>query len=534
MSLNLLPPPAALGAPAHFADWRPHQPAAILTAIETDKRFVAMVLPTGAGKSLTVVGAALLAGWRCAILTSTKLLQHQYTEDFTSAGMVDVRGMNAYRCVAFKDEFQHYADAGRWQSCEEGPCHAGHSCNRKPTRNNPDAAGCEYYDAVRRAREARLVVSNYKFWMSQYYFGQGLGDFDCLVLDEAHNAPQELADFLSTELSNKDIEGTLQASFPTEIHDVAAWGAWAKREKMRADRQLETWKPHSKLEMNRYRAVKSVARKLSILETMTGDDWVMTEDNGIWHFDPIWVRHHRETLFQRTPKVICTSATFNQKTADMLGVSGEDLEWHEAPSDFPIARRPVYYVPTVKVDFRTDESQERMLISRHDQIVRARQDRKGITHTVSYKRRNMLLAGSEFAPQMITHDSRTARTAVEQFKAAEPGTLLISPSMTTGYDFPYSAAEYQIILKIPFPDSRSPVVKARTAVDKDYPAYIAMQELVQAVGRGMRAADDQCETFILDDNCRWFISKYRGLAPKWFLEAFKRIETLPVPPPALE
>jgi Rad3-related DNA helicase len=135
---------------------------------------------------------------------------------------------------------------------------------------------------------------------------------------------------------------------------------------------------------------------------------------------------------------------------------------------------------------------------------------------------------------MISHDSGSSRGAVERFKRAGPGAILISPSMTTGYDFPFSACEFQIVTKIPFPDSRSPVVQARTAVDKDYPAYVAMQELVQAVGRGMRAADDQCETFVIDNNCAWFVPKYRALAPKWFLDAYRKLETLPVPPPALE
>lgn len=532
MSL-LLPPPVALGAPEKFADWRNHQPTAILKAVETEKRFTAMVLPTGSGKSLTVVGAALLAGWRTAVLTSTKLLQHQYTDDFASAGMVDVRGMNAYACVAFKDEHMALAEQ-RWQSCEEGPCHAGNYCSRKPSRNNPDAGGCQYYDAVQRAREARLVVTNYKFWLSQHYFGQGLGNFDCLVLDEAHNAPQELADFLSTELTNKDIEGTLQATWPNELHDVAAWGAWAKRELAKAERVLETWKPHSKFEMTRFRQLKSVARKLTVLTTLNATDWVMTEDNGIWHFDPVWVKDHREKLLVQTPKVILTSATFNAKTADMLGLQPDDMEWHEAESDFPVERRPVYWVNTVKVDFRMTESDEREWMTRIDQILGARQDRKGIIHTVSYKRRNYILEHSEFRSRMITHDSRTARSAVEKFKAAEPGAILVSPSMTTGYDFPMSECEFQIITKVPFPDSRAPVMKARTASDKDYPAYIAMQELVQAVGRGMRSQDDQCESVIVDNNASWFMSKYRQLAPTWFLQAYKPASTIPTPPPALE
>jgi ATP-dependent DNA helicase DinG len=534
VTTHLLPPPYAIGAPEVFDSWRPHQPRAILKAIETDKRFVAMVLPTGAGKSLTVVGAALLAGWRTVILTSTKGLQTQYTNDFSPTGMIDVRGKNAYQCVAFNDEFLAYKDASRWQSCEEGPCSAGMRCSRRPTTLDPDAHGCQYYDAIRAAREARLVVTNYKFWLAQNTFSQGLGRFDCLVLDEAHNAPQELADFLSTVLHHKDIEGALQVSPPNDVESLSAWKSWAKTEGGKAERALESWKPRTKQEMIRFRQLKTAVRKLTVLASIDPEDWVVTESPEGYHFDPIWVRNHAEgSLFLEVPKVILTSATFNKKTAEMMGVDASRLEWHETPSDFPIARRPVYYVPTVKVDFRTDPSQERLWVARIDQIIRSRGDRKGMIHTVSYKRRNLILQLSEYRDRMISHDTHTARAAVQRFKDADPGAILVSPSMTTGYDFPYDECEYQIILKIPFPDSRTPVVQARTKVDKDYPAYIAMQELVQAVGRGMRAVDDQCETFIIDDNCKWFLGKYRMLAPTWFLQAYRRVETLPVPPKPL-
>jgi Rad3-related DNA helicase len=91
-----------------------------------------------------------------------------------------------------------------------------------------------------------------------------------------------------------------------------------------------------------------------------------------------------------------------------------------------------------------------------------------------------------------------------------------------------------VILKVPWPDSREPVIEARTVKDKTYPAYIAMQDLVQAVGRGMRSEDDQCETLILDDHVRWFLSKYRTFAPQWFLDAFRSCITIPIPPPRLE
>jgi len=510
----------------------------VLKAVETDKRFVSLVLPTGAGKSLTVVGAALLAGWRTAILTSTKALQAQYTRDFEESGLVDVRGKNSYRCVAFSDEFTQFRDdTGRWQSCEEGPCHAGLRCARRPTAADPDARGCEYYDAISGARDGRLVITNYKFWLAQHYYGQGLGRFDCLVLDEAHHAPNELADFLSTPLTRREVEGVLESHPPKDQHDVAQWATWAKRLESEKGRALEEWKPKSREEIRKYRALKSVVNKLTVLGTMKAGDWFALEDKGDWHFEPVWVNDYAESLlYLKIPRVILTSATFAKKTAEMMGIAPAQNAWHESPSDFPAKRRPIYFVNnimTVRVTHRITESEERLLINRVDQIIEDRQDRKGIIHTISYKRRNLVLMLSKYKDRMISHDTGTARSAVERFKESPPGTILVSPSMSTGYDFPYDECEYQIVLKVPFPDGRNPILQARSTTDKDYGAYIAMQEIVQAVGRGMRAVDDQCETFVIDGNLGWFLSKYRAMAPSWFMQAYKVVDRIPSPPAAL-
>ncbi len=56
-----------------------------------------------------------------------------------------------------------------------------------------------------------------------------------------------------------------------------------------------------------------------------------------------------------------------------------------------------------------------------------------------------------------------------------------------------------------------------------------MQELVQAVGRGMRSKDDRCETFIIDDHAAWFINKNKHLAPQSFIEAFTKAKGIPAP-----
>jgi Rad3-related DNA helicase len=132
---------------------------------------------------------------------------------------------------------------------------------------------------------------------------------------------------------------------------------------------------------------------------------------------------------------------------------------------------------------------------------------------------------------MVTHSRHDTADRIATFRT-KPGAVLVSPSVTTGYDFPFGDCEYQIVCKVPFPDSRDPITAARTLVDPRYPSHLAMQALVQMVGRGMRAPTDQCETFIVDAHAHWFLSKHADLAPKWFRRAVRRLEpgTVPTPP----
>lgn len=520
------PSPSELGAPEAYDSWRPHQPDAILTITDTDRRFVGSVLPTGAGKTLTVVGAALLAGWRTAFLTSTKLLQEQYLRDMADVGMVEIKGQSNYQCLAFNDE-HHKLRERPWQGCDEGPCRSGLACVRKPAADELSIEkGCLSYDAIAKARKAQFVVTNYKMWFNATRHFPTLGRFDCLVLDEAHHAPTELAGFLSTTLEPLDIQLLGHAGPSSE--DAAEWADWAKRYAGAVQKTIER-RPEGKADLRRHRQFRKVLHKLSTLKEMTAGEWVIQKHGASWHFDPVWVKNYGEILFRQIPHVVFTSATFTHKTADMLGVHEDQLAWHEAPSDFPVERRPVYFVPCVKVDYRADESQIRAWLATIDNFLRRRRDRKGIIHAVSYARAKQIRDYSDFGSSMILNERTDTREAVQRFRDAGPGAIFVSPSVTTGYDFAGKQCEFQVIAKIPFPDRRNPVTAARTTHDKEYPAYIAMQELVQAVGRGMRSAEDQCETAIFDSNCSWFMKNYRHLAPQWFLEAYRRVETIPEP-----
>lgn len=507
--------PRDIGLPEKFQGWRPSQEEAIFDA-GASGRFAALAMPTGSGKSAVSIGLARLLGGRTAILTSTKGLQDQLAEEF-GALIVDIRGKGNYLC-----------DLERPKSVtvNEATCQLGMPCMLK-------AGGCTFYERYRQATMSPIVVTNYAFWLSSYEYGEGLGAFDNLIIDEAHNAPDELSDFMSVSIAGWEFDAYLSQNRPPDDRD--GWHTWAYARKLDLDfkiadlkSEIERSKRRGRGQLQRIKDLVSLRNRVDRLLALDVEGLVYHRDGqyGDSTWTPVAITNYNDKLFRGIGKVVFISATMRPKTLDMLGITG--YMFKEYPSTFPVERRPVIWVPTVSVKHNMTDLDKRTWMDRIDQIIGRNLDRKGIIHTVSYSRRDYILRHSRYASKMMTHDRKSTAKTVRQFKAAKQG-ILVSPSIATGFDFPYDECRYQIITKVPFPDFTNPVVAARSESDQSYGKYLAMVELVQAAGRGMRAPDDSCQTIIVDDNIRWFMNQNRRFAPKWFLEAFTESVVVPNP-----
>jgi len=475
------------------------------------------------GKSLQYTASSILLGGRAIILTSTKGLQTQLLEDFKSIGMVDVRGRNSYFCNL---------EADGETTCDHGPCIAGIECKLKNF-------GCDYYNAVRRAQRAPLVVTNYSYWMNQNMYGDGLGNVDTLVCDEAHNAPDIVSNFLTISLDKEDeVLMPYYPSRPTQM-TIPEWREWARSRLPSVEREVESVQRSIRMGTNNRsirRRLAQLKRTVVNLEEMRsmGENWICDVTRYRIELCPVWPAPYCEgVLFRDIPNIIMTSASMCGKTAAILGVARDEYSKLEFEHSFPIERRRLVHVPTVRMNYKISDMELRQWVTRIDQILRARQDRKGIIHTVSYKRQEMVMMNSKNMKCMMDHGPKEVEKAVKLFKQAKAPAYLVSPSVTTGYDFPGDECRIQIIGKIAYPDSTSKLVKARTKSDKGYNSYIAMQQLIQTCGRSVRSKDDFCENIIIDDNITWFINRYKSYAPEWFTDSFVSRNTVP-PAPKLE
>lgn len=518
-----LPSPSVLIGIPKFDHWYPNQDfvfSRVLDWYSSGGRFLGVSCPTGSGKSLLAILASKLLGARTCILTATKGLQDQIIGDFSSVGVVSVRGQNNFVCTMVPN-----------LRADEAPCHEGMGCFFRPS------GGCPYYEQLSRALAAPVVVTNYAYYLAQTRFSSGLGDFDLLVLDEAHLAFNALEAHLSVYLVRSDIE-SMGITVPRQDIGWPEWQAWAGRaipvvaavldqlsEEVNELRSTGRVVPGSL--SRRLRTVKSVARGLGSLSSAAGR-WVIQEVYHGWRFTPLWLAEYSGTVFQNAPKVMLMSAILSEKTMDSLGVTSEAREIVSVGSSFPSQNTPVWHVPSVRINYSTDSYGLSLWLARIDQIIERRLDRKGIVFTVSYKRRDLLLQRSRFADIMVSHSTRDVTEMVRRFKAMDPPAVLVSPAVTSGWDFP--GLDYIVVGKIPYPDTQDPVIVARQESDKEWSSFMAMETLVQECGRGTRSQSDRCEVLIVDDSWRWYWPKYRKYAPKWFQERVRgSLESVPDP-----
>lgn len=515
-----IPTPQEIGLPEKFQSWRPNQVEALRLLLTSQKRVKALSAPTGFGKSPVVMAYALLRNIPTCFVTDNRALQDQLMGDFASIGLVDIRGKRNYTCDLKAD-----------YTCEEG---MASRCPSKGTIN------CPASQADMRAATSMLVVTNYDKWTASRRFGQGMEHFQQVVFDEGHTAPDALARAMQVVISARETDEHLGMDFPkyAAAEEFVNWKPWAAEAravadgKMLAAREMMRDNPQPS-RVRHYLHMRNLSKRLATIATGHPDNWISDVVERGYQFDPIRPgRYSESVLLLRVPSIVVTSATLRPKTLHMMGIGKESYDYREFDSDFDPARCPIYYVPTMRVDSRATSLSP--LWVRLDQVAARRTDRKGIVHTISYARRDEILNSSRFSDSMIVNTKGEASTStVEHFKHSPPGTILVSPSVGAGFDFPGRECEWQFVCKIPFPDSRSKIVKARQADDKEFGPYSAINTLVQICGRGMRSRADQCETIIADDHMEWFLPRWGYLAPRFFHTFYKRVQTLPQPPAKL-
>lgn len=400
-----------------------------------------------------------------------------------------------------------------------------------------------------------------------------------LIADECHLAERAVMDAAAVTLNGYTIR-KLGFEVPSEFTQIAVqegrkirryenthtWVEWSKlrlpeaQEKLRtisnAIRSVQKSLEEEPDQRNRERLanLRADARYIgAMIESLKTLSEITPEEEAEWLLkretlgrstrivaQPLWGWSSApRLLWQHYDRVLLMSATPGDPEVARvtLGIPKEEFVFIERPSTFPVENRPVYFWNVAKLSYTSTDYEWDLIARAIARIASgpAHLTRKGLVHSGSKanarKIAEMLqrhIPGRKIIVEGQEGMNRAADTLLE-FKQSDEPCILITASFTTGLDLPYMIG-WQVIAKVPFGSLADDITARRKAfvasdgykLGQQVYQSEAMNTVVQASGRAVRAEDDMGPTYILDGN--YVALHARAYAPAFYREAFRRLE----------
>lgn len=515
----------------------------IQAAIDKGYKYIVLEAGTGTGKSAIATTIARLHE-DSFILTVTKQLQEQYLRDFKEFDFKCVKGRQNFNCLD-DSEF----------SCDEGSClEKDFNCLNGITRSSKVGIAeafegiywksnnhCSYYQQKMDALNCPIVVSNYYYALLEL---NKVGDFkkrDILILDEAHNLENILMGYLTLEFSRKGLKDHASINLSKQLIDqlnkkgYTEWINFALRVldkyKSKRNKLVKVIKSSNREKKDLQLAVNTLDKIIDEIEFFIiqinkyPKDWIVDYNkySATISFKPIKVDNYaKELLFEYGDVCLFMSATIldYKKFAQWLGIDENEVYPIRRKTPFDISKHPIYIDKSLDMSYKKLSYNAPRSIPFIKEFLNNHKNEKGLLHSVSYSCAKFLM-GKIDNSRLITHDSKNREVVLEKFRKSENPNVLVSPSMNEGVDLPYDNCRFQVIYKLPYPNIGDAQIKARKNIDNYWYLYKTALTLLQTYGRGMRAEDDYCTTYIIDNRIKWFIAqnKNNGLIPDYFMEA---------------
>lgn len=509
----------------------------ILDAIRKGYKYIILEAGTGTGKS--AIATTLAKIYESAyILTMTKQLQMQYADEFE---FPIVKGRGNFYCL--NDQLDSTCDIG---TCKSTPKSAKFICpygvGANPTLDSElafDIYGgslfyqsqdhCHYWEQKANAINSPITIMNYDYALAELNYVRHFKKRSLMILDEAHNLENKLMGSLEVNLYNHQLEKDIKRAISKETLKDGELEDWI----MEVDAIREHYAeidtedlPSSKVDK-----INSMISKLAKLSTNLKDEpknWVIDTTEVSVSFKPLRVHHYaKSNLLQYGDVVVFMSATIlsHKLFAKWLGINPNEIYQIKVDSPFDREKRPIILDLAGKMSKNRIKQTAPKTIPILEKILKKHRYDKGLIHTNSYKCQQYINNHLNNS-RLISHTPRNREAVLNHFEKDENPLVLVSPSMSEGVDLPYDKCRFQIIYKIPYPYLGDKQVYMRQKRDQKWYAYKTVMTLMQAYGRGMRAEDDQCYTYIVDADINMLFKSplYRSLIPDFFKEAVVRVK----------
>lgn len=528
--------------------FREHQQDAIIDVLANlyvaDKDVVLLSAPTGAGKSLILHAAIRVIENVCgrdAFFTTplNALIDQVEGDGFMNDDVLTLKGKNNYQCV-------HRQDRGT--PVDKAVCQrvSDFQCEHKDKHH--ESGGCPYYGRKEAAKEHPETVTNMSYMMANSMIPDeySVPSKEEMIVDECQKIEDFGLGFVTVTVSQRTVPLVWdQIGRPPNTENVEDLRVWLQQEVYRrvSDKLAEF---ESKTELTEEQADKKdslqeFSRKIENFLTDSQDHhWVAETDlDDDWKvkFNPIRVGRFMERfLWSQGNKVILSSATIPRGGfLEEVGLDDRDVGEVEVPSTFPPQRRPVYTDYAVgKMTWNKRDTTAPKMATKIAELARHHDGERGFIHCHAYSIAETLY---EHLPQDVQSRTRVQnqddreesmdawlRADVDEEGGGNPeigGQVFLSVAMDEGISLDHERARWQVIAKAAYPNMSDKRVDYRVNEMNDWTWYAgkAAIALQQAVGRGMRAKDDYCHTYLLDTSAVGLIEKNDYLFEDWFLDA---------------
>ena len=503
-----------------------------------------IILEAGTGIGKSAIATTLANMYEDSyILTMTKQLQEQYLDDFGDM-LVEIKGRGNYSC--------NY----------KGSC----DFCIKAEYNLRKCSDCDYQIALKKAKEAKNVITNYDYF---YYAGVAnpmLDPRELLILDEAHNLERKMLMLSSSELDREYIstkfgidifEPIMQytnsinnlkrdSSYWIELCDDLVGECKKRIKKIEGDANktvqvtLDEFesdpskysnfdyveKQNLEQDMKSFSAISVGLKNKEYIIDLPDKKTILNNKMDISaEFKPFSVVDDTQNLLNLGNVCIFLTGTLGnmEKFCEWNNIDPNKTYYIYEKSPFDVAKRPIYTefvgrmsgfrrgVPNWKRPRAIEKIRE--LLDRHH-------GENGVIHTSSNEQAYWIMGELKDYPFMFV-GGEDRNVVLKEFVESKESIILIGASIKDGVDFKGDLCRFQIVFKIPYPQLNEQV-RYRKDLDPKWFYYQAVMALMQAYGRGIRDKDDYCVMYIIDSSFKQLFGYNKPFFNEYFIEAVQK------------
>lgn len=517
-----------------------------------------IIVNAGVGIGKSAIANTILNSFPTGyICTKTTNLQNQYINDYPN--LIELKGRKHYSCnykgnTCDNCHIQYLNEYGTFDTKLEVLNEHGRIFERYDNCTDEQwydiitnlklwsCSDCEYKLAIKRAQMNPHIVANYHSLYVNSVIMDRFGERDIIIFDECHNLENITMDIIQFTFNpDKFYEDTGIDVFDnseSKLRDMDNWMIL-----------LDIKKEHLIEERNRYvsllndhdiyfnktynpTALRQIINDIDI-EIETLDYNLSLVEDGMYvelpyitnrklyvgknkiTFKPVFGEKYVNNFLNMGEIRLFFTGTLPKPNiyCDWIGLNQDNVKYIYEKSPYPVENRPIVYNPIDNFSGTKNKNGEykwmkyknilqiKNLLLKHD-------CENIVIHTTSNDQTNWLWNNLHNEFDCIVASGNDRDEIINDFKNQDNYNVLISPSIKEGVDFKGDSCTVQIILKLPRPIFAGAIQeRVKKYLDSEYMNYFTAINLEQAYGRGVRAEDDKCITYIVD---KAFLSWFKG------------------------